>query len=119
MTAILAGRARRQCRRLLLFIQPDATLLLILVDETAYKDFKHFVATLVEQRIPRLIEALGDLVGSRLLLVDQFGDNAGAAGIDRVADLSRIEIEQSRRHRSQLSNVRDLSGAPDEVAGLQ
>ena len=70
------------------------------------KTAEGLVAAFGQELVPRLVEVLGDLVGRRLLLVQDLRHHAGAPGIDGAADCARIHIEELRGHLAHLRQSR-------------
>src|ERR1035437_2326948 len=57
----------------------DAFVLLVVIHQRIQEERECFVLTLLQKPVTGPVKALGHLVGGRLLLVHQLGDNAGAS----------------------------------------
>jgi hypothetical protein len=58
--------------------QPEAALRKVLYLQRADEDGESLVSALLEHLLACRVEVLGDVVGGGLLLIDNFGDDAGA-----------------------------------------
>ena len=99
-------------------VEQHAFVFLVVVDDVAGENLERLAAALIEELIARLVEALRDLVGAGFLFVDNLGDNAGAACIDRPTDFAGSQVKELGSDLADLAELRHLAGFADQVAGF-
>src|ERR1035438_5349848 len=112
------GLFSRSFRGLGLGVEPNAILLLVVVEDGTRKDVESFRAPLFKNLIAHLVIVLGDLIDSWLLLVHQLCHYAGALRIDGSADCARGHVEELWRYLAHLTEIRHLACLANQVAGL-